>query len=83
LTSTPFSLPWGSSIFAKIQANNTYGLSGISPGGNGAIILTNPDAPLNLVEVMAAKTSKSIGLSWTQGVQNGGAPVTNYTISYN
>jgi len=65
LTSAPFSLPWGSSIFAKIQAKNLYGLSGISSGGNGAIILTNPDAPLSLTEVMAAKTSKSIGLSWT------------------
>ena len=44
--------------------------------------MTNPDAPLSLVEVMSAKTSTSIGISWTQGLANGGASVIDYTISY-
>jgi hypothetical protein len=43
-------LPWGSSIFAKVIAVNLYGDSLISLEGNGAIITTNPDAPINLLE---------------------------------
>jgi hypothetical protein len=53
-----------------------------SPTGNGAVILTNPDAPLNFVEVYADRTATSLGLSWSLGVANGGTPVIDYTISY-
>ncbi len=48
LTAAPFSLPWGSSIIAKVIAVNNYGPSTASPVGNGAVILTIPDNPLNL-----------------------------------
>ena len=41
----PFSLEWGSSIYAKIIATNVIGNSLISDAGNGAVILTSPDAP--------------------------------------
>ena len=46
---SPFSLAWGSSVHASVRATNIYGNSGISPSGNGAIILTNPDPPTNVV----------------------------------
>jgi hypothetical protein len=48
ITSTPFLLVWGSSVFASVTATNAYGSSLPSIGGNGAIILTVPDAPVNL-----------------------------------
>jgi hypothetical protein len=45
-----FQLPWGSSIYAKVHAYNLYGSSAASGLGNGAVILTNPDAPSNVRE---------------------------------
>ena len=44
----PFSLNWGSSVFATIQTINIVGNSDVSEPGNGAILITNPDAPVNL-----------------------------------
>jgi hypothetical protein len=46
--SPPYNLPWGSSIYAKLYATNSYGDSETSEVGNGAVILTNPDAPFDL-----------------------------------
>jgi hypothetical protein len=51
LRGEPFNLPWGSSIYVKIIAYNLYGDSFESQVGNGAIIMTIPDAPTDLVEV--------------------------------
>jgi hypothetical protein len=45
---SPFELDWGSSIYAKVIASNVYGDSPESNEGNGAIITTNPDPPINL-----------------------------------
>lgn len=63
-------------------AYNFYGHSAESAPGNGAIILTYPDAPLNLKEITAARTSSSITLSWTAGLKNGGTPVLDYRVSF-
>jgi hypothetical protein len=51
LKAAPYSIAWGSSIYAKVVAKNIKGSSLISNAGNGAVILTNPDAPLNLNNV--------------------------------
>lgn len=48
LSSSPFNLSWGSSVFAKIIATNSYGDSITSSIGSGAIIATVPDAPIDL-----------------------------------
>ena len=45
LQSSPYSLTWGSSVYAKIIATNIKGNSALSNSGNGAIIVTNPDPP--------------------------------------
>lgn len=58
------------------------GNSIISQMGNGAIILTYPDSPLQLSNVASITRSSQIGLIWTEGDQNGGAPVIDYTINY-
>jgi hypothetical protein len=50
LVSSPYSLDWGQDVFIKVIAYNLYGASDISDAGNGAIIITNPDALLNFVE---------------------------------
>lgn len=46
---SPFSIDWGSSIWATVAASNKVGHSADSLPGNGAIMLTSPDAPLNVV----------------------------------
>ena len=51
LKTTPYSIEWGLSIWATVTAYNLYGPSVESDPGNGAIILTIPDAPINLVNV--------------------------------
>ncbi len=51
LQAAPFSLPWGSSIYAKIIANNLVGSSVTSQVGNGAVILTKPDPPKSIANL--------------------------------
>lgn len=80
LRSPPFSLDWGSSIYAKVVATNLYGDSLTSNDGNGAIIITYPDAPLNLVELESARTATSITFTWIEGEQNGGSTVFSYRV---
>jgi len=80
LRGTPFDHPWGASIYAKIVAYNVYGYSDESSVGNGAIILTAPDAPLNVAEVVSMRAATSITFNWIAGPANGGAPVIDYAI---
>jgi hypothetical protein len=82
LKNAPFNLPWGSSIYAKVIASNMYGDSDISPKGNGAVIITSPDTPINLAETEAMRTPSSITLSWTEGLTNGGSAVIDYRVNY-
>ena len=50
LKTQPYTIPWGAHIYAKIIAINAYGHSEISEEGNGAQIITYPDAPNFLLE---------------------------------
>ncbi len=43
LRASPFSLAWGSSVYAKVVAKNLYGSSLESSAGNDAVITTTPD----------------------------------------
>jgi hypothetical protein len=63
----PFMLSWGSSVYARIIASNYLGSSEISEEGNGAIILTFPDAPINLSENFQVTWGTRIGLMWNEG----------------
>lgn len=78
----PFSLAWGSSLTAKVVAVNVKGDSIESDAGNGGIILTQPDAPINLVNVPLITNSNSVGLSWEDGANDGGSPVIDYRVSF-
>jgi hypothetical protein len=57
LRSSPLSHDWGSSITAIIKAINLYGESDFSDPGNGAVILTYPDAPIDLIEDIVPKSA--------------------------
>lgn len=62
-------------------AYNLYGDSDESEVGNGAIILTNPDAPVGVTEIIESRAATAITLSWSEGAANGGADVLDYRIS--
>lgn len=78
LRASPYSLAYGTSIFAKVTAINEKGASTESNPGNGAIIITNPDAPISLAEDYTKRTASTLGLTWAQATFNGGATVTDY-----
>jgi hypothetical protein len=44
--------------------------------------LTNPDAPVNLQEIVASRTPTSISFQWEEGAANGGTAVLDYRVSY-
>jgi hypothetical protein len=82
LVAQPFNLPWGAQIYAKIIAINVYGVSQASPIGDGATIITYPDAPLTFVEDYSLRTATSLSLTWLEGAANGGSPVIDYQVTY-
>lgn len=53
-----------------------------SAAGNGATILTNPDAPLNLANNPQVTSGSTIGLVWNEGAEDGGTVVIDYQVSY-
>jgi hypothetical protein len=81
LRTTPYSLEWGSSVYAKVIATNAYGNSVESTAGNGAMITTTPDVPTSVVEVYADRTKSTLGLSWTAPVFTGGDVIIDYQIN--
>ena len=79
LRSTPFNLPWGTDVSAKIVAYNAYGDSQESEVGSGAVIVTYPSPPINLSENVETRGATQIGLTWSAG-SNGGSPILEYMI---
>ena len=67
LKTTPYSLPWGTNVHAKVTAVNLFGNSVESDAGNGAVILTVPDPPLSFINVPSVTNANQIGLSWVEG----------------
>jgi hypothetical protein len=82
LRASPFSLAWGTSVYAKVIATNIYGNSVQSTAGNGAVITTTPDAPINLAENTSLRTKSTIGLTWSKADFIGGAEIIDYRVNY-
>ena len=53
----PYSLEWGSGVYAKVIAKNNYGDSAESEAANGAVIIKEPEAPLSLANVAEVTSS--------------------------
>jgi hypothetical protein len=81
LTSSPYSLTLGLNVVFKLIATNVKGDSTESIEGNGATIITAPDASINLAEDTSKRDPTTLGLTWDEGAFNGGAPVTEYRIN--
>lgn len=63
-----------------MSASNIYGTSIDSVEDNGAYILTVPDAPINLANVVDQTLATQIGLVWEDGISDGGTPIIDYII---
>lgn len=64
LNAGPFSLAWGSKVYAYVIAFNVYGASGSSAVGGGVVMMTIPNAPINIVENLSARTLTAVGFTW-------------------
>jgi hypothetical protein len=82
LTSAPYSLGFGDSIYAKVTAINYYGDSMESTQGNGGVIVLVPDPPINLRDNTATTTAYVIGLIWEDASSTGGQPIIDYKVTY-
>jgi len=80
--SAPYNLAWGDSVHAVVVAYNRYGDSIASTAGNGALIHTYADAPIDLTEIISARTPLSLSFEWRDGASNGGVSILDYEISY-
>jgi hypothetical protein len=78
----PFELDWNTGVYANVQAFNAYGNSATSLTGNGATLVTIPDAPINLQNDASVTTATQIGINWEDGAFDGGEEVTDYRIYY-
>jgi hypothetical protein len=43
--------------------------------------MTNPDAPINLIENTNLRTFNELALLWTDGASNNGSPISDYVVS--
>ena len=82
LYAAPFNMILGDHIYVIITANNLYGASLESVPGDGAAIVFLPEAPLNLANNAAITSAKQIGLTWSEGISDGGKDVEDYRIWY-
>jgi|LauGreDrversion4_2_1035121.scaffolds.fasta_scaffold572769_2 hypothetical protein len=80
LKAAPYSLPWGSSVFARLTATNIKGTSAFSTPGNGAVIIYKPDAPTNLLEDVSGRTESTLLIKWTPPIEDGGTRIIDYRI---
>jgi hypothetical protein len=81
LLALPYSVDGGDSIYAKVSAVNFYGEFARSTEGNGAYYTRVPDSPVNVAEDISVRTSTTDGLTWEDGVNNGGVPIIDYRIN--
>lgn len=44
--------------------------------------MTIPDAPINFANNAALTAATQIGLTWSEGLSNGGTPVISYRLSF-
>jgi hypothetical protein len=62
------------------MATNSKGDSPISQAGGGGVMIAVPEAPIDLSEVLSLRTSTTLGITWSPGLDDGSLPVIDYTV---
>lgn len=65
----------------KVSARNSVG-EGLKSEVIQIYAAETPDPPLNVVNIPGITTAYQVGLSWNDGVYDGGSPILDYLISY-
>jgi hypothetical protein len=74
---TSVTLSAGTTYVFKVQTRNSVGLS--SDSTELSILAAKlPDSPVSLIDVPGTTNANQIGLSWSDGLYNGGSPVIDY-----
>ena len=76
----PFELPWGASIYARVQATNIMGDSPVSASGNGGVITRISDPPANLQSDDGISNAVVIGMNWDAPAEDGGLEILDYRL---
>lgn len=82
LTADPYFLTVDQDVNIKVSATNAYGTSEYSQVGSGAFIQFVPDAPVSLLNLAEVTDATRIGISWSDGPENGGTEVIDYKVVY-
>jgi hypothetical protein len=77
----PYLLLQGNSVKITVTATNSYGTSGVSAEGVGAVIKLVPDAPL-LLKKDITSNEYLIKLTWSDGASDGGSSIIDYIVYY-
>jgi len=72
----------GDQVYAKITAINLYGSSLASVPGDGAAVVFLPESPINFANNPVITAATRIGLTWKEGIKDGGRPVLDFKIWY-
>lgn len=82
LKEIPFQLRLGYEIKIKVVAYNAYGVSEMSPVGNGGIMVYVPDAPVNLQNNPLVTSDSIIEFTWEDGASDGNRPIIDWRVTY-
>jgi hypothetical protein len=78
---TPFDLPWGTIVNAKVSATNIKGMSEYSPAGTGGTIMTTPDVPADFQKDFQNSNSQQITIIWELGPTYYDLTARSYTLT--
>jgi len=67
---------------AVVSATNSYGESALSSPGSGAVIVLVPSSPVGLADNPSITNAQRIGITWNDGLNNGGSPIISYRVTY-
>ena len=77
LIAEPYNMAYGSHIYAKVTATNSYGTSDVSEQGNGARIYNVPSTVVVSNYVPGTSATK-VTIQWTEPADKGGANIDDY-----
>jgi hypothetical protein len=68
-------------VHATVQAHNSKGASEISEAGSGGVMIAVPEKPISLAENLSLRTATTLGLIWSDGLDDGSLPVIDYRVT--
>jgi hypothetical protein len=77
---SPYSLTRKSSYYFTVKAQNAYGESPDSLPSNYQEIVTPPESPIQLKHYPKESTDTMVSMSWEDGADDGGMPITGYRV---